>query len=260
MPMQHPAPTPPPAGDFTRVTHQKKKAKTPFFTPEYTRLNRQVIVETNGQIPELISNDDILEAVNEATMIQGLKFLSAQRSTNGNLRFETNPATSADEGAKYHVEITFALEKLHIQGTNIYANSRWSKFVIHGVPAHIGTRNTPQLSSRIAEEIFQATNFSMAQPPRWLTSPANLENRGSGTIIVSFPGKVGNLGMKFISLFTRRCYFEKARPDYRNAQCHKCLEYGHHQESCSKPTKCAICAENHPTPPTHAKLKDAPEA
>ncbi|KAL0631760.1 hypothetical protein Q9L58_009368 [Maublancomyces gigas] len=195
--------TSPPA-DFTKVTYEKKKAKTPFFTPEYTRLNRQVIVETSGQIPELISNDNILEVVNEATMAPGLKFHSAQRSTNGNLRFETNPATSADQGAKYHVEITFALEKLHIQATNVYVNSRWSKFGIHGVPAHIGTRNRPELSSLIAEEIFQSTNFSMAEPPRWLTCPASLENRGSGTIIVSFPGKVENLGMKLISLFNRR--------------------------------------------------------
>ncbi|KAL0630615.1 hypothetical protein Q9L58_010538, partial [Maublancomyces gigas] len=176
-------------GSFTKVLY-KKKAPAPFFTPEYTRLNRQVIVETNGPIPDLISNDDILEIVNEATSAQGLKFLSAQRSLNGNLRFETNPSTSADEGAKYHVEITLALDKLHIQATNIYANSRWSKFVIHGVPAYIGTKNSVELSARIADEIFAATNFSLAQPPRWLTSPEVLQNRGNGQSSYRSRGKL----------------------------------------------------------------------
>ncbi|KAL0630950.1 hypothetical protein Q9L58_010197 [Maublancomyces gigas] len=234
--------TPPPA-DFTKVTHQKKKTKAPFFTPEYTKLNRQVIVETNGQIPELISNHDILEVVNEATMAQGLRFLSAQRSTNGNLPFETNPATSADEGAKYHVQITFALEKLHIQATNIYANSRWSKFVIHGVPAHIGTRNTPELSSRIAEEIFQATNFSMAQPPRWLTSPAILENRGSGTIIVSFPGKVENLDQTIEMLSVTNAWSTDIT-----------------KNPAPNPISAQSARKTTPLQPTSAKPKDAPEA
>ncbi|KAL0630650.1 hypothetical protein Q9L58_010501 [Maublancomyces gigas] len=228
-------------GTFTKVSH-KKKAPAPFFTPEYSRLNRQVMVETNGPIPDLISNDDSLEI----------------RSLNGNLRFETNPSTSADEGAKYHVEITLALDKLHIQATNIYANSRWSKFVIYGVPAHIGTKNSVELSARIADEIFAATNFSMAQPPKWLTSPEVLQNRGNGMIIISFRGKVKNLSIKFISLFNRRCHFEKARPDYHNAQCHKCLAFGHHQETCMGTVKCGICADAHPTPTHDCKTAGCP--
>lgn len=44
---------------FTKVSN-KKEAATPCFQPERTRLNRQQIVETEGTIPELINNDNIL--------------------------------------------------------------------------------------------------------------------------------------------------------------------------------------------------------
>ncbi|KAL0630611.1 hypothetical protein Q9L58_010542 [Maublancomyces gigas] len=181
--------SPNPQTNFTTVQRKTKKA-VPLFVPEYTRLNRQVMVETSGPLPPLITNDDILDIVNEATTVQGLKFLSAQRSANGNLRFETNPSTSADEGAKYHVEISLALDKLHIQATNIYPNSRWSKFVIHGVPSHIGTTNTTELSSRVAQEIYEATNISMAQPPRWLNSAKYLEEKGSGNATSRKPDQI----------------------------------------------------------------------
>lgn len=82
------------------------------------------MVETSEPIPDLKLNNNIVEMVTKATIAQVLKFRSAQGSVNGNIRFQTNPSTSAAEGAKYHVEITFAFDALLIQATYIYANSQ----------------------------------------------------------------------------------------------------------------------------------------
>lgn len=46
---------------FIKVNWEKKKKSfTPFLNPEYSRLNRQVIVETSGPILEDITSDNIL--------------------------------------------------------------------------------------------------------------------------------------------------------------------------------------------------------
>lgn len=62
------------AGAFTKVTRKKKTIAKPFFQPQNTRLNRQLIVETEGPLPELITNDDILKYVNARREPQGLSF------------------------------------------------------------------------------------------------------------------------------------------------------------------------------------------
>lgn len=127
----------------------KKKAPKPFFQPEYTRLNTQLIVEIDGPLLELVSNDDILKFVNARTEFQGLKFIGVECNKNGNLRFETNLATS-NKGSELIQEITNSLTPLTIKASNIYPNSRWSKYVIHGLPSTIGNHNRVELSANIA--------------------------------------------------------------------------------------------------------------
>lgn len=75
-------------GDCTKVTN--KKASISFSNPEYTRLNCQLIVETNGPLQEFITNDQILTTVNEKTTTQGLKFIALERIASDTLHFETN--------------------------------------------------------------------------------------------------------------------------------------------------------------------------
>lgn len=83
-------------------------------------------METQGGIPEFISNDNILELVNSRTEPQGLRFIAVERNKNSHLRFETNLLTSADKGSELIRENTGALDSIDISATNIYPNSRWS--------------------------------------------------------------------------------------------------------------------------------------
>lgn len=93
--------------------------------------------------------------------------------------------------------------------TNIYPNSRWSWYVIHGIPSTISNKNTVEVSARIANEIASVSGLSLTQPPRWLSSPDDITRRGSGTIIVSLPGKVETLGLSTLYLFSRDCPLER---------------------------------------------------
>lgn len=91
------AAAPLPEKGFTKVT-KKKKAAQPFFQPEYTRLNRQLIFETEGNIPEFISNDNILEVVNSRTEPQGPNSLPhfATRATTYSSKPTSRPPQTND--------------------------------------------------------------------------------------------------------------------------------------------------------------------
>ncbi|KAL0631086.1 hypothetical protein Q9L58_010060 [Maublancomyces gigas] len=152
-----------------------------------------------------MTDDNILDTINKKTAAQNRQFLSARHYPSGNIVLQTNPTTSADQGAALAMEIAAALDSITIESRSIRANSRWTSFV------------------------------------------NKLESHGSGTIIVSFPGKIENLGISTIALFNRRCRFEKALPSSRNTQCHKCQQYGHRQTHCQKDPKCGVCAAAHAT-------------
>lgn len=81
-------PARPPTKDqaFTKMNHHKKKSTSPaLFTPEYTKINSQVIVKTEGPAVDGVSNDMIVEAVNKAIPHQHFHFLGAWCSNQGTI-------------------------------------------------------------------------------------------------------------------------------------------------------------------------------
>lgn len=196
--------------NFTKITN-KKQPKTGFH-PEFPRLSRQFIVETEGPLPE-VTDDQILQVVDNATETQGLRFQCVTRSSKGNLHFKTNLQTSANEGTALHIEIILVLDILSIQVTSVYANSRWSQFVVQDVPASISTKNCAKLATIIADEIQRSTYLSLAQPSHWFTCPEVLKERGRGTIIISLSGNVQIEGVESLAIFNRSCRIVKARPE-----------------------------------------------
>lgn len=47
-------------------------------------------METDGTLPELGTNDDILKFVNDRIELDGLKFIGVKSNKDSNLRFESN--------------------------------------------------------------------------------------------------------------------------------------------------------------------------
>lgn len=79
-----------------------------------------------------------------------------------------------------------------------------------------------------------------------MNSPESLKTRGHGTVIITIPGNV-SIPEAGIWMFGKRCRLERACPNHRRSQCHKCQAYGHHQDTCPNGPRCAVCAETHLT-------------
>ncbi|KAL0630537.1 hypothetical protein Q9L58_010616 [Maublancomyces gigas] len=91
---------------FTKVRNKINPALC--FTPEYNRIMREVIVQTNGPLSEFIIDDNILNNINKETPAQGLQFLSSCRCPSGNLVLQTKPTSFANQGAELATEIAAA--------------------------------------------------------------------------------------------------------------------------------------------------------
>lgn len=190
-----------------------KKGYGPFINPEYICLRRQVIIETAGVTHNGVTSDLILRVINRMGAPQQLQFIAAFIVLSDRITFETGPTVSAEAGVALRQEIYQALNAQDIEPTNIYANSRWSESVIHGVSAEAGTTNTVQTCIRLTQEIQQSTGDVLAQLPKWLTRPETLNKSGLGTIVDSLARNLVNIGATFMTLFNRRCRWEEARPD-----------------------------------------------
>lgn len=119
-----------------------------------------------------------------------------------------------DKGSELIPQISGSLISIDIRVTNVFPKSQWTRYVIHGIPSTIGNKYSVQLSATIATEIKNVTSLTLAQRLRWLSIPNGITCRGSGTIIVSLPGKVETIGLTILYLFNRRCGMEKARLGY----------------------------------------------
>lgn len=104
-----------------------------------------------------------------------------------------------------------------------------------------------EVANIIADEIFESTGFSLAQPPRSLTNEETLISRASGTIIIPVPGTVNFAGVHSLTIFNPHCRITKARADLRASRWHKCQTYGHHKDTCSNSPKCRVCTREHST-------------
>lgn len=55
-----------------------------FFHLEVTRIKRQVVVETEGALPDATSDDNILQTEHKAMEAEGLRFQCVTQSLRGN--------------------------------------------------------------------------------------------------------------------------------------------------------------------------------
>lgn len=85
---------------FTKVQKNTIKAKeTPLYSPEYTRINRQVGVKTEGTIPAKTKNNEGLAIIDQNTSSQGVTFALATIFEGGTIRHETDMNSARDQGA-----------------------------------------------------------------------------------------------------------------------------------------------------------------
>ncbi|KAH0610199.1 uncharacterized protein H6S33_011726 [Morchella sextelata] len=223
---------------FQVVERRKKPAKPkadPLFKPEYTKINREIIVETTA--PSDVNPSEIRTLVNARIQDESCHFISARRTAKDNFILETKFVTPATKAMEYAKEIEEALLPLQ------------SKFLLHGIPTTIG--EGIEAGQLVASEIRSnyGENFQLAQVPRWISRAETRMGKTHSSMVVALPGQITmeTLGVKFLSLFNRSCHIEAFLPTFPDTQCAKCLEYGHCQEKCKNNGKCGHCAGDHLT-------------
>ncbi|KAH0603229.1 uncharacterized protein H6S33_008233, partial [Morchella sextelata] len=244
------APPQAPSRKFQVVEKRKKPAKPkadPLFKPEYTKINREIIVETTA--PSDANPSEISTLVNARIQDESCHFISARRTPKDNFILETKFITPATKAMEYTKEIEEALLTLQVPVVNIRANSKWSKFLLHGIPTTIG--EGIEAGQLVASEIRSnyGEEFQLAQVPRWISRAETRMEKTHSSMVIALPGQITTetLGVKFLSLFNRRCHIEAFLPTFPDTQCAKCLEYGHRQEKCKNNGKCGHCAGDHLT-------------
>ena len=125
-------------------------------------------------------------------------------------------------------------------------DTTWHKVVLHGIPTDIFNKEDGM--TILEEELKVFNGLTPISIPRWLSSSGNRAKNQYGSAIVSFETKSevdralrNRLQIAGISVKTA----EYIRPKTPNAQCVKCLKYGHSELICYRTQKCALCAGNH---------------
>src|ERR1700693_3655925 len=124
------------------------------------------------------------------------------------------------------MEIEDALKGLLITTTTLRANSRWSKFIVHGIPTTIG--EGVQVAQAFASALqLAAPTVTLVQPPRWLATPTNRANKTHSSMVIALPAKYTMATLRFRSLpmFNRFCLFDSYVESSRLPQCRKCQTF-----------------------------------
>ncbi|KAL0631377.1 hypothetical protein Q9L58_009766 [Maublancomyces gigas] len=195
-----------PSNQWQTATKKAKKVRPePLFKPDYTKVNRELIIELSSPIPPGVSDYAIITAANKALASTEVVFCLTRRTTRGNIILLTRPNVSASSAEAYSSILAASLQTLGCTPSSTHANSRWTKFLVHGVP----TSTSP---SQMAEEISATypTLPTLAQTPHWLTTLAAQAGKTSSTMVIALPVSCNmqNLGLRSLTLFNTICRLE----------------------------------------------------
>jgi hypothetical protein len=236
----------PGTNNFQVVQRRKSKPKPdPLFKPEFTKINREIVVETNEASP--VTPTEIRQKINSRIQDPDCHLLAARQTSRNNFILETKFVTPASKVMEYRLEIESALTDLKVPFVDIRVNSKWSKFIIHGIPTSIG--EGLQAGQLVASEITSnyGTTVQLAQIPRWISKPETRTGKAHSSMVIALPGHytLENLGLRSFNLFDRTCKLETYLPTNPDTQCRNCLEYGHRQERCKDPSgRCGHCSSD----------------
>ncbi|KAL0630735.1 hypothetical protein Q9L58_010416 [Maublancomyces gigas] len=96
----------------TNTKKAKKVRPEPLFTPDHTKVNRELIIELSSPIPSGVTHYTIITVVIKALASTKVGFCLARRTTRGNLIILTRPNISASSAEAYSSIIAASLQTL----------------------------------------------------------------------------------------------------------------------------------------------------
>ncbi|KAL0630683.1 hypothetical protein Q9L58_010467 [Maublancomyces gigas] len=114
-----------PSNQWQIATKKGKKVRPePLFKPDYTKVNRELIIELASPIPSGVSDYAIITAANKALASTEVVFCLARRTTRGNIILLTRPNISASAAEAYSSILAASLQQLGCTPSSTRANSR----------------------------------------------------------------------------------------------------------------------------------------
>lgn len=124
-----------------------------LINPINTKINRDIIDELASPSPDTPTNHAILTAANNALISTMVKLVLVRCTRKAYVSILTNHNTPYFPLETSFVYLSIALRHFDLKRSSLRVNSRWSKFIQHGVPTNVGQVNKAglQLSASIME-------------------------------------------------------------------------------------------------------------
>lgn len=158
---------------FQVVTISEKQKPTPAFTNVRPTVERELVITTGETIPHLTMDNKILLIVNKA---MGYHFhFICPKATSKNLIIIEAPTDSDSSAALcFDSESRNGLKKIGIIDTEIKANSKMSKFIVHEIPTDSSKHRGSGCNKLPAQIIANYPRIELAQVFVWKCNADNL--------------------------------------------------------------------------------------
>jgi hypothetical protein len=171
--------------------------------PTFTKVYREVIVETTDSLPPDALPECILQVVNW-TQPENLRYYLTRCTPKGNIILLTLPNVAAADVAKYLIDIVQTMTDLGIHAVQARANSQWNQFIVHNIPTHIST--DMERGHHLTQDIqLHMPAITFTQNPHWLVPASRLAGKCACSMVFSLPAELISkiLRINSLPLFNR---------------------------------------------------------
>lgn len=245
-----------PASDATTTTKPTNTSYATVAASSTTRAGFTAVSHKKRREPRSKPTIDATECLNlanhtlrEHTKLHTINFYGAYLTGRDNLVFETSLTTRGTDYEPYFPVLKQALG-IHMTISRMDGETRWSKFLIHGIP----TESTMESLTESIQNNYP--ELIMAQTPRWLvvdtikriTKPnGSLKTASSVVITILGNHSLRSLGMKHLSVCNLRCRLDLYQLFGTDTFCGKCSQLGPTTSRCESAPTCGHCGANHLT-------------
>jgi hypothetical protein len=176
-----------------------------------------------------------------------MNFSRAYITEKNNLVFQTSIYTRGMDFQPYFEHLKNEFKELLI--TSIDGETRWTKFLLHGVPIWAS------MSDMALSMQENYPGMILGQTPHWLTTEKQREERHkpTSTAVIALIGQhtLETLGTRTLTVCNTTCRLAAYHPYGPASQCGNCYKLGHPTGVCKEEPCCGVCGKKDHTTKLH---------
>jgi hypothetical protein len=220
--------------------------KKTTFKPRYPIAEQKVVCQLGPDSPLDKSPEGTADYIKRANKIinnltkePGMNFGRAYITEKNNLVFQTSIHTRGMDFQPYFEHLKNEFKELFI--TSIDGETRWTKFLLHGVPIWASMSD---LALSIQENY---PGMILGQTPRWLTTEKQREepHKPTSTAVIALIGQhtLETLETRTLIVCNATCRLAAYLPYGPASQCGNCYKLGHPTGVCKEESTCGVCGK-----------------